>query len=618
MWKYPIRYAVIVIGAGHAGCEAAAACVRMGVPTLLLTMNLDTIGKMSCNPAIGGVAKGQIVREISAFGGLMPEVIDVAGIHYRMLNSKKGPAVWSPRAQADKLYYQTEIKHRLEQLPLLDIKQGTIEDLIIENDRVAGVLTKEGILYPCDSVVLSSGTFLRGLLHIGATNFSGGRAGDSPSVGLSSSLEKYGLKLGRLKTGTPPRVNKRSIDYSQTEEQPGEEGIQFSYEPLERPRLPQISCHITHTTFQTKDIVLANTHRSPMYSGQIKGIGTRYCPSIEDKYARFPKEEHQIFLEPEGLTTEEVYVNGVSSSLPVDVQEAMIHSIRGLENAKIMRFGYAIEYDFLISGQMNTSLECKTIEGLFFAGQINGTSGYEEAAGQGLIAGINAANKVLKQEPLILKRSDGYIGVMIDDLVTKEHTEPYRMFTSRAEYRLRLRQDNCDLRLSPIAYKYNLISEQRYARVMQKQALLDEEIERLGKLYKQIEDKNYSIAQLLKRPENSYEDLQQTYPVEMKDFGKEINALIKIHLQYAGYLEREEKQIAKMEELDKVLIPPNFDYQNVIGLKNEARQKLQKLSLHNLGQVSRVAGISPADIGVLLVALSRFKATVEESELVVK
>lgn len=608
MWNYPTSYDVIVIGGGHAGCEAAAAPARMGLRTLLLTMNLDTIAKMSCNPAVGGIAKGHMVREIDALGGEMAKVIDVTGIQYRMLNAAKGPAVWAPRAQADKWAYQQEMKHRLEKIPNLEIKQGTIEDLIVTNDRVTGLITKEGIAYHCQAVILSSGTFLRGLLHIGETNYSGGRAGDQPSVGMSASLEKYGLKLGRLKTGTPPRVNKRSIDFTKTEIQPGEPGVKFSYDDEGLPRLPQVPCHITYTTEETKQIILANLHRSPMYSGKIKGIGPRYCPSIEDKVVRFSdKDRHQIFLEPEGLTTEEIYVNGVSSSLPFDVQLNVIHSIIGLENAEIMRPAYAIEYDYVTSGQISASLETKTIEGLFLAGQINGTSGYEEAAGQGLMAGINAANKILGKPPLILQRSEAYIGVMIDDLVTKGLDEPYRMFTSRAEHRLLLRQDNADMRLRHYGYKAGLIDQIRYEKVCEKKQIIETESERLSKIFKQINGKGFTLTQLLCRPENSYNDLLKTYPESIKDFGEEINFQIELNIKYAGYIDRQNIEVAKLSHVENITIPKDFDYQKIHGLRNEAKQKLSHFSPLTIGQAQRISGVSPADISILMISLVRYQ-----------
>jgi tRNA uridine 5-carboxymethylaminomethyl modification enzyme len=596
-----ISYDVIVVGGGHAGCEAALVSARMGMQTALLTMNLDTIAQMSCNPAIGGLAKGQLVREVDALGGEMGKVIDATGIQFRLLNASKGHAVRSPRAQADKKLYQFTMKRRLEEQVNLSLRQDSIEDIVVHDKGILALAGKNGTSYRAKVIIITTGTFLNGLIHIGNSQSKGGRSSEPSAEKLSSSLRNLGFKLDRLKTGTPPRLNGNRINYSVLQEQVGDEqptAFSFSTEKIQRP---QIKCYITYTNSLTHEIIRSNLDRSPNFTGQIKAVGPRYCPSIEDKVTRFPdKDHHQIFLEPEGLDTTEVYCNGISTSIPFDVQEAMIRSIKGLENADITRYGYAIEYDYVPPTQIKPSLEAKNVENVFLAGQINGTSGYEEAAAQGIMAGINAVLKIKGCDPFILGRSEAYIGVLIDDLVTKGTQEPYRMFTSRAEYRLVLRHDNADRRLMKYGYKYGLISKKQLNELLEKEKSISETSEYLENR-KRGED---SLLKLLKRPNMCFKDLLEIdNDLSRKNISVPVQEQVEIEAKYEGYINRQKQQIEKVKKMEKLSLPPHFHYESIPGLRKEAQQKLDRFRPVSLGQASRISGVSPADISILMVYL---------------
>ena len=614
-------YDVIVVGAGHAGIEACLAAARMGCKTLMLTLNLDHIGQMSCNPAIGGIGKGHLVKEIDALGGEMGRAIDETGIQFRMLNTKKGPAVRASRAQADKSLYRQRMKRVLETCPGLTLRQGSVEKLIIRDGEVKGVETQIGERFDGRRIILTTGTFLNGLIHVGDRNFSAGRAGDFAAHGLSESLADLGFNIGRLKTGTCPRLDSRSIDYSKLQIQIGDESpIPFSFSN-ERITQRQVPCHITYTNAKTHEIIRAGIHRSPMYSGVIKSRGPRYCPSIEDKIVRFgDKERHQIFLEPEGLDTIEVYPNGLSTSLPLDVQIEMVHSIVGLEDAEIMRPGYAIEYDYVEPTQLYPSLETKLVRGLYHAGQINGTTGYEEAGAQGILAGINAVLSLRDEDPLVFSRDQAYMGVLVDDLVTKgTDSEPYRMFTSRAEYRLLLREDNADLRLTEIGYKIGLATPDSYHRLVDKRHAISElvtflertQLASTSEINSRLESfgssplrNQTSLALLLRRPEISLDQLHKLVP-GMPKFSAHVEAEAEIQIKYEGYVNRQSEMVRRFQKMEQLKLPNDMDYFKIQGLSREVREKLSRIQPRSLGQASRISGITPAAMSLLSVYLKR-------------
>ena len=619
------QYDVIVVGAGHAGCEAAAAAANMGCSTLLVTMNLQNIAQMSCNPAMGGIAKGQIVREIDALGGYSGIVSDKTAIQFKMLNKSKGPAMWSPRAQSDRMRFSDEWRTMLENTPNLDFYQEMVAGLLSENGKIVGVATSLGVEIKAKSVVLTNGTFLNGLIHIGDKRFGGGRAGESASFGITEDLVKLGFESGRMKTGTPPRVDGRSLDFSKMVEQPGDDVPEkFSYSNLTAPLKTQRSCWMSYTSLEVHDILREGFDRSPMFNGRIKSLGPRYCPSIEDKINRFAdKERHQLFVEPEGWTTCEYYINGFSTSLPEDIQFKALRSVAGFENVKFFRPGYAIEYDYFPPTQLQHTLETKLVEGLYFAGQINGTTGYEEAASQGLMAGINAALKVQSKEPFILKRDEAYIGVLIDDLITKGTDEPYRMFTSRAEYRTLLRQDNADFRLTPKAFEIGLAKEDRLIRMEQKfsqsdamvnffreTSLKPEEanpiLEAKGSAPMSQPDKMFKV---FSRPQLDLEDFRKFKKVaayiEEHDLDQEVVEQAEIQVKYSGYIEKEKNNADKLTRLEDMIIPDNFNFDKIQSISIEAKQKLNKIRPRTIAQASRISGVSPSDISVLLIYMGR-------------